>query len=193
MKLVNLKILGLVVISVSSCSTSKKFKVSDAQVQPGTKVFAGSTSIALYEGSLKVGDDLATIGSKHGLDIPRTVAIISIVPSIDTPVCEEQTHILGESNKIHPGVKRIVISRDLPMAQSRFAADGKLQNITYLSDYKTGSFGKSTGLMMKDKELLARAVIVTDKNGVIQYLELVKDITTLPNMMRAIEKANSLL
>ena len=78
------------------------------------------------------------------------------------------------------------------MAQQRFAAAANLQNIQYVSDYKMGSFGKSTGLMMKGKELLARGVIVTDKSGVIQYYQVVPDITQLPDMAKAIEVANKL-
>ncbi len=147
----------------------------------------------MHPGQLKLGDNLFTVAAKHGFELPKLVTIANIVPSIDTAVCEEQTHILGESRKIKKGIILVSISRDLPMAQARFAKAAKLENIQYFSDFKEAAFGKNTGLLIPKLGLLARAVVVTDAEGNIHHLEIVKDITTMPNMSAAIEVANKLM
>jgi len=193
MRKAQMGICGLALLILGSCTQStKKMPVDMSSVEAGSHVFAGATKIPLYPGRLQLGDNLKKIAASHGFEIPAKVSIINVVPSIDTAVCEEQSHILGEDKSISNKVARLTISRDLPMAQNRFAKSAKLTNIKYFSDYKSGSFGKSTGLMMQGKELLARAVIVTDPKGVIKYLQIVRDITKLPNMAKAIEVANKL-
>ena len=79
------------------------------------------------------------------------------------------------------------------MAQQRFAEAAGLTNITYLSDYKSGEFGRNSGLMMKNEELLARAVVVTDAKGTIKLLQIVPHVTTLPDLNKAIQLANELI
>jgi thiol peroxidase len=121
------------------------------------------------------------------------VLLLSVVPSLDTPVCEVQTHYLGEQGDSLPSeVKRITISRDLPFAQKRFAKEAGLTDIQYLSDYKQGEFGQSTGLLMDGLMLLSRAVIIVDKDGVVQYIQVVPEITHLPDMELAFQKAREL-
>jgi thiol peroxidase len=121
------------------------------------------------------------------------VTIISIVPSIDTKVCEKQTHILSEENGgLDKTVRLVTVSRDLPFAQKRFAEEAKIQNILFLSDYRDGKFGASTGLMIQENRLLARAVVIIDKKGVIRYLEIVPDLGQLPDMKKAFQLARSL-
>ena len=121
------------------------------------------------------------------------VTIISIVPSIDTKVCEKQTHILSEENGgLDKTVRLVTVSRDLPFAQKRFATEAKIHNVLFLSDYRDGKFGTSTGLMIQENRLLARAVVVVDKEGVIRYLEIVPDLGQLPDMKKAFQLAGSL-
>ena len=121
------------------------------------------------------------------------VTIISIVPSIDTKVCEKQTHILSEENGgLDRTVRLVTVSRDLPFAQKRFAEEAKIHNVLFLSDYRDGGFGASTGLMIQENRLLARALVVVDKEGVIRYLEVVPDLGQLPNMKKAFQLAGSL-
>jgi thiol peroxidase len=118
------------------------------------------------------------------------VLFLSIVPSIDTRVCEAQTHYLGEEgDKLPPGVQRITISRDTPFAQKRFTREAKLTDIQYLSDYKEGDFGRSTGLLMDGFKLLARSVILVDKHGVVRYIQVVPEMTHLPDMEGAFREA----
>jgi thiol peroxidase len=121
------------------------------------------------------------------------VTIISIVPSIDTKVCEKQTHILSEENGgLDKTVRLVTVSRDLPFAQKRFAEEAKIHNVLFLSDYRDGGFGASTGLMIQENRLLARALVVVDKEGVIRYLEIVPDLGQLPDMKKAFQLARSL-
>jgi thiol peroxidase len=119
-----------------------------------------------------------------------SVLFLSIVPSLDTPVCEEQTHYLGEKGDRLPGsVRRIVISRDTPFAQKRFAKEAKLTDLQYLSDYKQGDFGRSTGLLTEGLMLLARSVIIIDREGTVRHIQVVPEMAHLPDMERAFEKA----
>jgi thiol peroxidase len=131
-----------------------------------------------------------------GVDLSKergSVLILSIVPSLDTPVCEEQTHYLGEKgDKLPRSVKRIVISRDTPFAQKRFAKEAKLTALQYLSDYKLADFGRSTGLLTEGLMLLARSVIIVDKEGTVRYLQVVPEMSHLPDMEKAFEKAAEL-
>ena len=121
------------------------------------------------------------------------VTIMSVVPSLDTPTCDKQTHILSEENKGLDKIANLVtVSRDLPFAQKRFAKNAKMQNITFLSDYRDAEFGKKTGLLIKENRLLARAVFVLDQNGIVRYLEIVSELAKLPDMDKAMDFAGSL-
>ena len=127
-------------------------------------------------------------------DTNGKVRIISVVPSLDTPVCDKQTHELSEENKgLDKQVELITVSMDLPFAQARFAKEAKINNITFLSDYKDREFGNNNGLLIEPLELLARAVIVTDKENIVRYLQVVPEITALPDMQAAMEAARGLL
>lgn len=121
------------------------------------------------------------------------VTILSIVPSLDTPTCDKQTHILSEENKgLDKTANLVTISRDLPFAQKRFAKKANINNIQFLSDYRDAGFGRSTGLLIDESRLLARAIIVLDRKGVIRYLEVVPELARLPEMEKAFEFARSL-
>lgn len=127
-------------------------------------------------------------------DTTGKVRIISVVPSLDTPTCDKQTHELSEENNgLDKQVELITISMDLPFAQSRFAKEAKINNITFLSDYKTGEFGDKNGLLIDPLSLLARAVIVTDKDNIVRYLQVVPELTALPDMQAAMQAAKGLL
>lgn len=121
------------------------------------------------------------------------VTLLSVVPSLDPPTCDKQTHILSEENKgLDKIANLITISRDLPFAQKRFATKTKMQNITFLSDYRDAQFGKSTGLLIEENRLLARAIIILDPEGTVRYLEIVSELSKLPDMEKAMEFARSL-
>tara|TARA_R110002072_G_scaffold534_6_gene4077 strand:+ start:252602 stop:253174 length:573 start_codon:yes stop_codon:yes gene_type:complete len=180
---------------VVGCATKPLPVVNNESVKPGSSVNFMGNKVKLYKGSLKVGDKFSHKTNRTGINFKfqNKVTIVNIVPSIDTPVCEAQTHILGEDKTINKGIDLVTISRDLPMAQSRFAKEAKLTNINYYSDYKYGKFGKKTGLLLKDKELLARGVLVLDEKGIVRYIQIVSEITQIPDMNKAIQFANSLV
>jgi thiol peroxidase len=191
-----IKLLALLLI-VSCAHKKVEIEKTDKSVKPGSSVTLGGDKVKLYNegGVIKVNKPIASF-IKPIAD-PKmfigSVTVINIVPSIDTKVCEEQTHILGETDKLYKTIKRVSISRDLPMAQSRFAKEAKLENIVYLSDFKDSSFGKNSGLLMTDKGLLARGVIITDKQGIIRYIQVVPEVAMLPDMDKAMKFANDLL
>jgi thiol peroxidase len=121
------------------------------------------------------------------------VTILSVVPSLDTPTCDEQTHILSEKNGgLDQTVRLVTLSRDLPFAQKRFAKGAKINNVLFLSDYRDAGFGNATGLLIEENRLLARAVMVLDKEGVIRYLEIVPELSRLPDMSKVFAFARSL-
>jgi thiol peroxidase len=184
--------LAIVVLLLSACATKVPMKVSTSSITPGTSVKLKGNTLELYKGKLTRGDNFSQIIKKtHNIELAKKVTIISVVPSVDTKVCEEQTHILGET-KIHPDVNLVTISRDLPMAQTRFAKEAKLENITYISDYKDASFGQKTGFLINESALLTRGVLVVDKAGKVVYMQFVDEITELPDMYKAIKFANNL-
>jgi thiol peroxidase len=174
--------------------------VATSSVEPGTAVKRGGQAVEL-EGDKGLGIDqtLPAVALTDSEWAPFTfkadgkVKLVSVVPSIDTRVCEQQTHILGEASALDPRVERITVSRDLPAAQKRFALESNLTNVTYLSDYRAGSFGRATGLLMKGSDLLARAVFVVDGQGKVRYLQVVPEVSSLPDMPRAIAEANELV
>lgn len=127
-------------------------------------------------------------------DTKGTVRIISIVPSFDTKVCEQQTHYLSEKNNgLDRSVELITVSIDTPFAQDRFAKEAKIENVTFLSDYRGGDFGKTYGLLVKDPHILARTVMVVDENNVIRYMQVTPELAKLPDMEAAFRAARDLV
>jgi thiol peroxidase len=195
-------LIGVVVFLLFGCESPKpEIAVDQGSTQPATEVTFKGDALKLLGSPISVGKPLPSVKlmdamSMEEVDLSEmkgSVLLLSIVPSVDTPVCEVQTHYLGEEGDALPtGIERITISRDLPFAQSRFAKEAKLTDVQYLSDYKQGDFGQATGLMMDGLMLLARAVIVVDKEGVVQYMQVVPEITHLPDMDGAFEKAKEL-
>ncbi len=107
--------------------------------------------------------------------------IISAVPSLDTPVCDRETKRFNlEAGKLGADVIVLTISMDLPFAQKRWCAASNATNIKTLSDYKIASFGNAYGVFIKEFHLLARSIFVIDTKGIIQYIQIVKEIATEP-------------
>jgi thiol peroxidase len=115
-------------------------------------------------------------------DFNGKLCIISSVPSLDTPVCDTSTRRFNEeATALGSEVVVLTISMDLPFAQARWCGAAGVTNVKTLSDYKDASFGLNYGLLIKELRLLARAVFVIDKDGKIQYVELVKEIAQEPD------------
>src|SRR6185295_10352751 len=93
-------------------------------------------------------------------DFKGQTVVVSVVPSLDTPVCEIQTKHFNEDASKVPGVKVLTVSLDLPFAQKRFCSTNNITNLQVLSDYKDLSLAKAWGLRIKELGLLTRAVYV---------------------------------
>lgn len=194
---------------LAGCASSGTNQVqADLPVDKGTVAAGTGNSITMKGGALplagigavEVGEPLPdAVLSGTGLQpvhIAATgkVRIISVVPSLDTPTCDKQTHELSEENGgLDKSVELITVSMDLPFAQARFAKEAKISNVTFLSDYKNREFGNNNGLLIEPLGLLARAVIVTDQNNVVRYLQVVPEVTALPDMQAAMQAARKLL
>ena len=112
--------------------------------------------------------------------------LISVVPSIDTGVCDQQTRKFNEEASQEDGVV-LTVSVDLPFAQKRWCASNGLDNVITLSDHKDLSFGKNYGVVMEELRLLARSVFVLDKNNKVVYSEIVSEGTDFPDFESALE------
>lgn len=110
------------------------------------------------------------------------VCIISSIPSLDTPVCDLETKAFNEkAASLGPDVAILTISMDLPFAQKRWCAAAGVDNVQTLSDHKEAAFGLAFGMLIKELRLLARAVFIVDRNGMIQYEQVVKEISEEPD------------
>jgi thioredoxin-dependent peroxiredoxin len=110
------------------------------------------------------------------------VCIIASVPSLDTSVCDLETRKFNEkAAQLGSDVVVLTISMDLPFAQKRWCGAAGIKNVQTLSDYRDASFGNAYGVLIKDLRLLARAVFVVDKKGVVRYLQIVPEIATEPD------------
>lgn len=173
---------------------------ASAAAGSGHTVTMKGKPLALEGQPIKVGDTLRDVDVATKdlslLNLPDTkgkVRIVSIVPSLDTKVCEQQTHYLSEKNGgLDKQVELITISVDTPFAQSRFAKEAKINNILFLSDYRGGDFGKTYGLLVKDPHILARTVMVVDRDNVIRYLQVTPELAQLPDMDAAFKAARAL-
>jgi thiol peroxidase len=115
--------------------------------------------------------------------------LLNIVPSLDTPVCATSTRKFNEHAKTHPDTVMLIISADLPFAQSRFCTGEKLENVTSLSMMRSRNFAKDYGVLLEDGPLAgltARAVVVLDKNNRVRYTELVSEIADEPDYKSAL-------
>ncbi len=183
----------------------KNMTVADGSViaGEGQKVLYKGTPLVLSGTGIKVGDtlrevqltqtDLSPIGITDTKGKGK-VRIISVVPSIDTPVCEQQTHYLSEKNKgLDKMVELVTVSIDTPFAQKRFAQEAHIANVTFLSDYRDAEFGKTYGLLLNGPHILARTVMVVDARNTVRYLQVTPELTQLPNLDEAFAVAKSLI
>lgn len=122
------------------------------------------------------------------------VCIISSVPSLDTAVCDVMTRRFNqEAAEMGGDAIVLTISMDLPFAQKRWCGAAGIENLQTLSDHKEARFGTAYGVLIKELRLLARAVFVVDKEGVVRYLELVKELTEEPDYVSALKAAKKLM
>jgi thiol peroxidase len=195
--------LGMLALLAGCASSGTNQVQADLPVDKGTVKAGEGSSVTLKGGEMplagwgevRVGEPLPQAVLSNTSLQPVNIAestgkvrIISVVPSLDTPTCDAQTHELSEKNNgLDQSVELITVSMDLPFAQSRFAKEAKISNVTFLSDYKEREFGNNNGLVM------ARAVIVTDQDNIVRHLQVVPEVTALPDMQAAMDAARKLL
>jgi len=166
--------------------------------RPGATTMRGNP-LTLLGPELKPGDtapDFNAVGD--GLQpvnlagTGQTVRIFSVVPSLDTPVCDAQTKRFNEEAAKLPGVKIYTISMDLPFAQKRWCGAYGVDNVKMLSDHRSGSFGENYGTLIKDMRIESRAIFVLDANNTIKHVEYVKEVADHPNYDAALNAARAL-
>ncbi len=174
--------------------------MSNYQEREGAVLFKGNPATLLGP-EIKVGDqapDFQVVD--NGLQ-PVTLAtdagkvrLITVVPSIDTPVCDTMTRRFNQDAANLPdSVVIYTISVDLPFAQKRWCGNAGIEKVQTLSDYQDRSFGLNYGLLLKDLKLLARAVYVIDQKDQVAYAELVSEVTAEPDYNAALEAVKKLL
>jgi thiol peroxidase len=115
-------------------------------------------------------------------DFEGKTVILSVVPSLDTPVCELQTIKFNEEvTSLPSSVEVLTVSMDLPFAQARFCNDKGTHHIQTASDHRDASFGRAYGTLIEPLRLEARAVFVIGPDGTLQYVEYVPEVTEQPN------------
>jgi thiol peroxidase len=122
-------------------------------------------------------------------DTGSTVRIFSVVPSLDTPVCDAQTKRFNEEVASLPGVEIFTVSMDLPFAQKRWCGAFGVDKVKMLSDHKDGSFGASWGTLIKELRIESRAIFVLNKDNSVRYVEYVKEVADFPNYDAALAAA----
>ena len=166
----------------------------------GVITFKGNP-LTLLGAELKVGDsapDVAVLGNDLNpvqlSSYKGKVCVLSVVPSLDTPVCDMQTRKFNEeAGNLSDNVAILTISMDLPFAQARWCGAAGVDKVVTLSDHRDAAFGEAYGLLIKELRLLARAVFVVDREGTIQYIQLIKEVTEEPDYNAAIDAVKKLV
>jgi thiol peroxidase len=120
-------------------------------------------------------------------DSKGKIRLLSVVTSLDTPVCDLQTQRFEEEAGKFEDVVIYTISMDLPFAQARYCGAHNIRNLQTLSDHREASFGTAYGVLIKELRLLSRAIFVIDGNESVQYVEYVKEVTQHPDYDLALE------
>jgi len=148
---------------------------------------------------LKVGDKapefVAVDKTLHEVSLSQTgagVRVFSVVPSLDTPVCDMQTKCFNDAAAKLPNITFYNVSMDLPFAQNRWCANFGVDNVKMLSDHKYASFGEGFGTLIKDWRVESRAIFVVDGNNTLQYVEYVPEVAEHPHYDAVIAKAKEL-
>lgn len=168
-----------------------------AQERTGVTTFKGNP-LTLIGPQITVGQrapefqvlaqDLSSVTLAHSQGKTR---LISVVPSLDTPVCDQQTRRFNQEAAALPNVAILTISMDLPFAQKRWCGAAGIDKVQALSDHKNASFGTAYGTLIKELRLLARSIFVIDGSGTVRYVEYVPEMTAHPNYDAALAVARA--
>ncbi|MFD1776304.1 thiol peroxidase [Paenibacillus rhizophilus] len=171
-----------------------------SQERTGVATFKGSP-ITLVGPQLQVGDSAPDFVLSKSLleeatlkDFSGKIKLISVVPSLDTGVCDAQTRRFNsEAAELGDGVAILTVSADLPFAQARWCGAAGIDRVITLSDYKTNAFGEAYGVLIKEFKLDMRSIFVLDKDNKITYVEYLNEMAEHPNYEAAIGAVKSLL
>ncbi len=121
-------------------------------------------------------------------DYQNKIKVISVIPSIDTPVCDAQTRKFNEAAaSFSTDIVVLTISMDLPFAQARWCGTAGIDKVITLSDHKNASFGLNYGTLISELRLLSRSIFIVDKENIIRYVEYVPEVTSHPDYDKAIQ------
>jgi len=135
--------------------------------------------------------ELKEIGLK---DFAGKIKLISVTPSLDTPVCDIQARRFNqEAAKLPDGVVIMNISMDLPFAISKFCTTAGIDKVKAYSDHRDASFGNAYGVLIKELRLLARSIFIIDRDDRIRYIELVPELSHQPNYDKALAELRKLI
>ena len=156
--------------------------------------------LTLTGNELKVGDpapDFEVLDNDLGpvklSSFRGGICVISSVPSLDTPVCDMETRRFNEeAGNLGTDIKILTISMDLPFAQKRWCGAAGVDKVITLSDHRDASFGNAYGVLIKELRLLARVVFVVDGEGVIRYIQVIKELTEEPDYDAVLDAVNAL-
>ncbi|MFE0559180.1 thiol peroxidase [Paenibacillus sp. NPDC058910] len=170
-----------------------------AQERSGAATFKGNP-ITLIGPQLKAGDAAPDFTVSKNLledaslkDYAGKIKLISVVPSLDTGVCDAQTRRFNEEAAgLGDDVVILTVSADLPFAQARWCGAAGVDRVITLSDYKSRSFGEAYGVLIKEFQLDMRSIFVVDTNDTITYVEYLGEMTEHPNYEAAIDAVKSL-
>ncbi len=124
----------------------------------------------------------------------KQIVIAVALPSLDTPVCQiEAQRFSNEASLFYPQVQLLIISMDLPFAQRRWCGSEGLAKLKTLSDHLGAEFGQAYGILIKELRLLARAVFIIDGHGIIQYVQLVKELSKEPDYEEVLQALKKVL
>jgi len=167
--------------------------------RPGAIIMKGNP-LTLVGREVQVGEkapDFEVIANDLSLfrfsSLKGKVAIICAVPSLDTPTCNIETRWFnGEAARLGPDVEILTISMDLPFAQKRWCGAAGVDRVKTYSDHRDAAFGMAYGVLIKELRLLARAVFLVDKGGVVRYVQLVKELSKEPNYDEVLQAVGKL-
>lgn len=157
--------------------------------------------VTLLGNEVKVGDkapdftvlanDLSPVSLK---DSEGKIRLFSVVPSLDTGVCDAQTRRFNEAAaELGDNVVIYTVSMDLPFAQKRWCGAAGIDAVQTVSDHREGSFGQAYGVLIESLRLLTRSVFIVDAEGTVTYVEYVPEATDHPNYEAAIEAVKALI
>lgn len=118
--------------------------------------------------------------------------LISVTPSIDTPVCDAQARRFNQEAGTLPGVEILNVSMDLPFALKRWCGAAGVDKVKAVSDHRDASFGRAYGMLIKELRLLTRAIVLVDNSGTIRHVEYVPEVTAHPNYDAALQAARQI-